>query len=249
MNSILKFFDNNPLLNLISFFIGVFGFILAIIFYIKSIKEKKPIYDLKTFRLIDDSLSGIKNLSLTYRNLEVKNLSLTKIAFWNNGKESINISDIAKADSLKIFSKEGIIIYDYEIVFSHRANNLKINNDEKNVLLIIFDFLNYHDGFVLNIYHNGKMNSDVEINGTFIDSQKFEKRRQREYFLEKYSKIFDPLDSLFQNENFFIRLTAIIIGFPILFCLYLPLIFILGPIDFLYYRLFNNIPDEFDFHK
>lgn len=49
----MEFFKNNPWLNIIFLILAVLSILLAFYFYNKSIREKKPLYDLMSFSLLN----------------------------------------------------------------------------------------------------------------------------------------------------------------------------------------------------
>ena len=89
MEAITNIFKGSTSLNIIFFALALVSIILAVIFYYKSLRIKQPVFSKQTFRLIDKKISTIKNIEIKYNQLQVENLSLTKIAIWNSGKESI----------------------------------------------------------------------------------------------------------------------------------------------------------------
>jgi len=247
MEPIINFFEGNPMLNFISFLIGVIGIILAFIFYYKSLREKKPTFNMITFGLIDNKLSTINNLEIKYNANLVKNLSLTKVAFWNSGKESIRKSDIATNDQLRIVAKN-VIIYGFEIIIYSEVNEIITTLINEELINISFEFLNQNDGIVLNIYHSGNKNEDLKLEGTFIGSKKLSEPIKQEFLLAKVNQLNDPAQKMMDNKYFIIRffgLLLIIVILPI----FISLTFFGAFFDVIYYKLSNKTPHDFDFYK
>jgi len=84
----------NNLINIVSILVSAIGVILAIYYYQKAHRIKKPLYTTSSFNLLGDNLNEISNLEIKYLNKEIKTLTATKIALWNGGKETINRIDI-----------------------------------------------------------------------------------------------------------------------------------------------------------
>lgn len=75
-------------------------------------------------------------------------MTVTKVAFWNNGKETINDVDQAPTDKLRVLLDEKYEILESELIFeTSHTNNIKLRNDQ-NVINIDFDYFDYNQGFI-----------------------------------------------------------------------------------------------------
>jgi len=167
-NDLYTFFKGNPILNFISLLLGAIGIFFSFYFYAKSKKNRKPTYILRTINLVRESIQKIKTVDILYGGNKIENLSLTKLAFWNDGKETIDYRDVASNDPIKICIDNRYEILNAEIVFHKNiANDFKIipATDRKSVLLK-FDFFDYEEGFVIQLAHTGSSSADLEIKGT-----------------------------------------------------------------------------------
>lgn len=165
--------------------LGVAGLILAIaslaaayIFYKKSLKVKQPTYVIRTNNLIQNSISQINGLEITYKGRKVENLSVSKIIFWNKGTETIDNQDIIKVDSLRFECSENKHILDASIITSNKLSNqlrIEVVNSAK-IAHIEFDYLDKGNGGVFQIIHTGTSSSDVffkgELKGAIIQNDK-----------------------------------------------------------------------------
>jgi hypothetical protein len=86
MEKILIWLSANPWLNLLGVVLGLFSIILAVIFYLKSRRDKRPYYSLKNTVLISNWESLIDGLEVKYAGVPISNLSLTHIAFGEGGE-------------------------------------------------------------------------------------------------------------------------------------------------------------------
>ena len=116
MNNTIQYFtelfNNNPLLNAFSLFLAILGIIFTTYFYFKSKKIRIPIYILRTVNLVRENVQKIDTVNILYAGNKVDNLSITKIAFWNDGKETINNSDVAQNNPIRL-------IIDKDCIFFH----------------------------------------------------------------------------------------------------------------------------------
>ncbi|WP_299287349.1 hypothetical protein [uncultured Mucilaginibacter sp.] len=180
--SIYDLFNNNPLLNLISLLLAILGIVFTIYFYFKSKKSRLPVYIIRTINLVKEKFQKIDTVQILYSGEKVNNLSISKIAFWNDGKETIDSSNVAINHPLKLNISEEFDILYAEILFQkNNSNDFKIDISEDNKSIsIIFDFFDYEDGIVLQLFHTGNSSDDLSISGT-IKSVKNIRRKEINY--------------------------------------------------------------------
>lgn len=160
----LKGVATNPI---VGFWIGFIGIILAVIFYSKSRKLKRPIYWMRTFEILKGE-EKFPKLSIAYENGIVNTVSLTKIAFLNAGNETIDSGDIAPKNPLRIEIGGSFKILDKSVVYTkNEANNFRLEETEqKNTLKINFDYLDKNDGAIFQIIHDGASPDAINIKGS-----------------------------------------------------------------------------------
>ena len=177
MSAFLRFIEQmaaNPYLTMMVYFLSFLSVLLAIILYYKSRKIKIPLYAIKTNNIVADYISKISSLNVLYSGNQIDNLSVSKIAFWNNGNEPIKSNDIAQKDPLRIVSKNNSKILDANIInYIKPANNINLKiSDNGSEAIITFDFLAKNEGVIIQVYHTGKTNNDIQIEGTIIGGKK-----------------------------------------------------------------------------
>lgn len=213
---------NNPYFNLVSFIIALIGIILSIYFFQKSKKNKKPIYLNRTINLVKENIHKIDTVQITYNNAPISNLSITKIAFWNDGRETINSSDIAQNDNIKVNISDEFQILDAEIIYQKKPSNdfrIKVNEDFKTIN-IEFDYFDFEEGIVLQVYHTGNDSSDLHISGTVKSVKNIIKKNPNINILP----ILDPLKIFTNNKLVSKRLTMKIFGWMLIIASFLILI-------------------------
>lgn len=167
-NISIESISSNPWLILISFIVTIISMILAILFYLKSRKTRKVEARIRSINLFKNNSEKIDKLSVFYDEKVVSNLTLTKIAFWNDGNDTINGSDIASTDPIKIVVQGEFIILESKIIYVKNESNLirfadPINNSE---VTLEFEYLDALEGVVIQILHTGNRSSDIRILGT-----------------------------------------------------------------------------------
>lgn len=80
-------------------------------------KVKQPTYAVRTIRLIEPKIKNIGNINISYLENKIENLSVSKIALWNSGRDTIDYTDVAKNDNLKIIIDSQYRILDCSILF------------------------------------------------------------------------------------------------------------------------------------
>lgn len=228
----LNIFSGSPLFNLISFIIALLGIILTVYYYPKSKKEKKPVYDIYTFGVIFPQISSLENLEIKYKDSLIKRLSVTKISFWNAGKETIRKGDLNPSNPVRIRINEGLTIYDIKVLFEKKDNSFYLKHIDNNEITIEFDYLDYNDGLVLAVYHNGSKNSDLKILGKIIGASKIDLGIEKDQILNKAEFLLTPINVWSHSKNFFMKILGIILALPTI-AIMLPIAIILFPINFI----------------
>ena len=149
--------DAFKFMEILSFAIGIIGTVLAIIFQVKSKRTKEPCYAMKTETLIAGYSAKFDDLIIHYKDKEIENLSVSKIAFWNKGGETIDRSDIAPKSPLLIVANDEVEILDTKVLQqNNRSCNFSIQLvEELNMAPILFDYIDKGQGAVFQVIHTG----------------------------------------------------------------------------------------------
>jgi hypothetical protein len=223
-NGIINFLENNTFFKFIYFLLTPIGIVLSFYFYYKSRKFKRPVYIVKTLNLVKEKIQKIETVQILYKGEKVDNLSISKIALWNEGKETISTNDVANSSPIKINIKDGLEILEAEIIYQKNISNdfkIEINEDYK-FLLVKFDFFDFEEGVVLKIFHTGSSSSDLFLSGT-VKSVKKITRKEINYLPTIFNKILLVDNSLSKKSK--LRIIGwssifmgilVILGFPIM---------------------------------
>jgi hypothetical protein len=151
--------------------VGILGILLGCYFYFRGKREKKPQVRMKSFNLISQSVVEVKpeKIGITYLGNPIENMTVTNVALWNSGREPIRKEDILSTEPLRILTKEGFRILDAEVVqVNNDTNNLRCQLIEDNEVIIDFDYLEKGDGTVIQVFHTGNKNDDLQFKGKVI---------------------------------------------------------------------------------
>jgi hypothetical protein len=178
LQEIYTFFRGNPTLNIISLLLGISGLILSFYFYSKSKKSRKPVFIIRTINLIKESLNKIETVNILYGTNKIDNLSISKIAFWNDGRETINSTDIASLAPICVVISSEYEILDAEIIFQKNvANNFQISiSDDRKSVNVNFEYFDFEEGIVLQIAHTGNSSNEIDITGTVKSVKKIKRK-------------------------------------------------------------------------
>jgi hypothetical protein len=96
----------------------------------------------------------------------IRNLTVTKVSFWNGGRQTINASDVVKADPVRITLTEGHILEAPVLFFKNKANQFaaELSADGKTIA-ITFDYMDKDEGVILQILHTGKSSANISVVG------------------------------------------------------------------------------------
>jgi len=156
------------LTNIIFLFFTLLGIILSILFYIKGKKEKVPVYDIEIIKIIDESFANIKGLSIYYDKIAVGKLSRILVAFFNQGRELLESKDIPTFDPIRIELINSQVLSEPFLRFIPSPNN-KINlavNQNKNEIIINFDYLAHKEGVVFEFYTDALTEINIVFSGS-----------------------------------------------------------------------------------
>lgn len=152
---------------------GWVGFIVTLISLYFSIKGHKPdpklMYYIASKSIFEKDKTTLNDLKLYHQEEEIPRLTRTAvILFKDKSKTTIFGKQIHKDEPLRIEFAEGFKIVEYSIVkMTRKVNNFELKKIKDNVLAINFEFLDFHDGICIDIYHTGDISSP-RITGTFI---------------------------------------------------------------------------------
>ena len=161
---------NHPAFSVISFIIGVLGIALAFIFYVLSKKEKTPCFDSSNNSIIEGVDKKLNDLEVRYKGVSQKRITVTKVVFWNDGKDVIHGSDIVKKDPLRIVCPENVEILDIQILTEgNNPNSVElqdpINDKEGMYYPVTFDYLGHKDNVIIQLVHNGESYLHFNVKG------------------------------------------------------------------------------------
>lgn len=225
MEKILEFINQNPWLNVLFILLTLISIFLSFWFYFKSKKSKKPTYALRTFNLIKEKINKIDSVEIQYHNNRIDNLSISKLAIWNNGKETISSTDVSQNDPFLISIEKDFSILDCDILFEKNpANGFSINKLNSNQIEISFDYFDFNEGIIVQLYHTSPEEENISVQGSFKGTKTIERNSTSQkifpnsfYKIMKNSSLLKPkhMKKILGVVTFIIPLTMVFFIFMI----------------------------------
>jgi len=176
MEYFLKLINDFPWLNIVFIFLALIGMFITIWLYFKGKIQRKPTYYSLTKNIIKDSNTEIKSLEFFNEYEKINNLSITKLSFWNAGKETICSTDVAPREQLRIEINSNYDILDCELTYQKNiANGFIIKKIDNKVISITFDYFDFNEGVIIDIYHTAPNGPYLKLKGSIKGTKIFQK--------------------------------------------------------------------------
>jgi len=190
---------------IISYILAILGLILAYIFYRLGKKEKRPLYVTNNIPIIGQQHATLgSDIKIFYKEQPIKQVSICRIAIENDGKALIDKDDIVPTDPLRvIFDKDVQILSTTIIKVSRDSISFKITEIQKNIINFTFDFLDKHDGAIIEVMYDGEAIIKPVIKGTIKGAVNG---------FEGLKSVLDP----YSKTNTFISIFLILLGISFL---------------------------------
>jgi hypothetical protein len=145
---------------------GGIGLVLSVFFYLRGKKEKAPRYTLEDNNLFEKLPDLVPELKVEYKGEQISNLTITKVRFWNAGKDTINDTDVVQPIVIEAQS-ECKIISAKLVRANQEANEFKCSLPEQGGLrvTISFRYLDFNEGGQVQIAHTGTGKERLKLTG------------------------------------------------------------------------------------
>lgn len=168
--------------------IGITGILIAIATIFIARKRKLVVYYYKKTRVMKNFENQIDGLEINYNGQPISNLTSTRIAIWNNGREVVRRDDVARKDPITIHFRE-MIIGEPTISFALSDSSEIELAYHQNKITLYFDHLEFGEGAVIQVFHtldstgemaqdNPPINKQFYITGKIIGAKKIEWKHQ-----------------------------------------------------------------------
>ncbi len=135
--------------------IGIIGIIVAVVFGLKSLKAKKPVWAYKTKKIIGLGTDAPPELKLTFSGRPVKEVFRTAVLMFNKGRETIRKEDVTEKVTIQL--KGAKMLREPAIkALSKEYNKFEIHRvgeQGQDSVELGFLYLDHDDGVVFEILH------------------------------------------------------------------------------------------------
>ena len=131
----------------------------------------------------------LDNLRVFYQGVNIENLTISKILFWNDGTETIDREDIETVNHLRILSSNGVELLDAKVLTTNNQScQFTVNlSSDKTSALLSFDYLDKKQGAVIQIVHTGTSSKDLNVTGDIKGAIAIKNK----YTIPKWMNLFD----------------------------------------------------------
>jgi hypothetical protein len=140
---------------------------MAYVFYRRSLIAKEPYWSIRTATLIEGYGAMLSDLEVSFGGKTVENLAVSRIAFWNAGRDTIDAADIATANPLRIrTTNDAAEILDVKLIAANSASSGvgMALTDARNARLTLA-YLDRGQGAVFQVVHTGTRSSSLDLVG------------------------------------------------------------------------------------
>lgn len=155
------------------FFIGLVGFIAAVVFYFNGKSRKVLEYQISRYFLIFGEEVNIPGIKILYDDKPIQDLISTTIRFINTGNQTIDSNDFAKQAPLCVTCSGQFYGFQrgYQIVADNPSSFPTINMLNEQSIKINFDFLKPQQKLRITFLHSGDLSVQGELkNGKIVDT-------------------------------------------------------------------------------
>jgi hypothetical protein len=171
--------------------VGLAGLCLAVvtlavgIYYgRRSVKEKRPVFFATSVNLVQDVTNRVDGVEVTYRGQPVTTLTVTKVGFWNAGRETINKEDVSDNDPLRIELAEGVVRDTTILATTSPTVSPEVSGSaESPVVALTFDFLDRKQGMLIQLMHTGPETVEVALKGSIRGAGEPRRRDEEPWWL------------------------------------------------------------------
>jgi hypothetical protein len=142
--------------------VGVIGIVL----YVRGKREKRPRYTVRSTTLVEGLTSRYSGLEMRFGGDPISNLTSSRLALWNAGRETIQRQDLAAGDPTRVELPEGVTLLDVLILHVSTQGNEVAVEKKENILNISFEYIDHDQGAVLQLLHDGLETDKVRLLGS-----------------------------------------------------------------------------------
>jgi len=203
--------------------VGVAGIVatvfVGVYYFHRAKREKLPIYVWDSIPWIEGLVGKLPGLKVMFNDVTVERVTITKLYFWNAGRETIRQADLTPAAPLAIKFAGGVNVLDARVAReTHPACSAKVappvaTPDGPTTLGLSFDYLDYNDGFVVQLVHDGAGAPGISVVGKIIGAPEVKFSMSMSRGSEPGDKANQGLHRNIASARFYFLLSFLVLGF------------------------------------
>ncbi len=152
---------------LVGTLLGLTGIVLAVFFYLRAKRDRRPFYHASTTPLVGPDATVYDELTLQYKGKKIPTLSSTIVSIWNHGRETIDRRDIAPQNPIVITCDDPAEFLSSSVIDSTKpACQFTVTPAGERRVIIDFEFLDYKDTAQVLLLHTAAGGGAIHIFGT-----------------------------------------------------------------------------------
>lgn len=170
---------------------AIVGLIITHVYYRLQKRRRELCWSEDNTNLIKGYSSLFEKLEIQYEGQQIENLTVSKIAFWNNGNETIDHEDIAIPPYIwpRI---EDTKILDVQVVAASTVGNRfeAINMPDHFIIALKFDYLDPQQGAVIQVIHTSVAIAPLMVGGEVKGVKDIQFKSKRPDFWSQVPRFF-----------------------------------------------------------
>jgi hypothetical protein len=164
--------DPNLLIAIISLLVSIITLYFSFYFFNRGLREKRPLFTLESTQYQGDLVAATPTGDVVYENSVIKKFTVSRIAIWNDGKDTIFKKDISPNDKITIAPEKGYEFYFARLLFTINTSNKCEVVCRDGTAEVTFDYLDFREGCSVEVFHSGKTSWSITVSGSIIGAGK-----------------------------------------------------------------------------
>lgn len=170
----------NPWVGFLGTLFGIFGLLASVVIYLRTRRFQQPTYQKRSIKWLDVESFPHNEIKLTFRGKEIPRFTITHLAFWNSGNQTIRSSDFATTSPLCLRIPPTTEVFSIQ-VSACTAPEIRADIDSPSSFItdairdipVGFDYLDAGDGFSIQVIHDSRSDSEFKFVGKLPGVSKF----------------------------------------------------------------------------
>jgi len=171
---------SNPWVGIAGTLFGIIGILVSVVLYLRTRRFQQPAYYKTSLRWYDGKQAPHSDIRLMFRGKEISRFTITQLAFWNAGNQTVREADFVPASPLRLVISEDIEVFDIRItrvttpeIRASLDTREPLNAGMKKEIPVHFDYLDKDDGFSIQAIHDGSTDEKISFVGKLPGVSKF----------------------------------------------------------------------------